>query len=285
VGLAAGGLVVALALGAPPPVAGQNGGRTVASRAAADPDQPAGVSGPDGSGTAETAPDAAYREGLAAVAAGDDATALDRFEAALAAAPNDLPAADAYRKAVIAAGAYDRAIAFFDRLTAEHPDAAYAWLNLGYAYVDKIPTAGSITRVILADRALSAFSRSLAIEQSWIGLFTRGNSYLYWPKVFGRAPLAVADLEQAVALSEAAERPLAVHVRAWIALGDAYWKTDRPDRARDTWRRALERFPGDPQLEARLSRDGEQLDRYLYDQLDPNERVDTDLEPLWAEER
>lgn len=227
---------------------------------------------------------AAYQAGLAAVAAGDDAGALDRFEAALAADPDDLRAADQYRKAVIRTGEYDRGIAFFERLTADHPDSANAWLNYGYAYVDKIPAAGAITQVILASEALSRFSRSIEIERSWLALYTRGNSYLYWPKIFGRAPLGVADLEEAVAMVRDDPAPKRVWVRSWIALGDGYWKTDRKERARATWREALARFPGDPGLEARLARDDEGVEQYLYDQLDPNRRVDTDLEPLWAED-
>jgi len=232
---------------------------------------------------ASPAATAAYQAGLAAVAAGDDAGALDRFESALAADPDDLRAADQYRKAVIRTGEYDRGIAFFERLTADHPDSANAWLNYGYAYVDKIPAAGAITQVILASEALSRFSRSIEIERSWLALYTRGNSYLYWPKIFGRAPLGVADLEAAVALARQASRLRPVYVRSWIALGDGYVKTDQPERARAIWREGLTLFPGDPQLEARLARDGDELEDYLYEQLDPAKRVDTNLEPLWAE--
>ena len=39
---------------------------------------------------------------------------------------------------------YDRAIAFFKKLTTEHPSAANAHLNYGFAYVDKIPDAISV---------------------------------------------------------------------------------------------------------------------------------------------
>ncbi len=210
------------------------------------------------------------------------AATLPELEAALAANPNDLKAANDYRKTVIQTGEYDRAIEFFKKLVTDHPKAAYAWLNYGYAYVDKIPAAGSITQVILANTALTNFTKSIELERSWIGLYTRGNSYLYWPKIFGRGPLAVTDLEEAVAISKK-EPKKKVHVRAWIALGDAYWRTDQPDKAKATWKEALALFPGDAQLEARLARDGEALETYIYEQLDPNKRVDTNLSPLWEE--
>ena len=74
-----------------------------------------------------------------------------------------------------------------------------------------------------------------------------------------------------------------VYVRAWVALGDGYWKTEQPEKAKATWREGLQLFPGDPQLQARLARDGEELEKYIYDQLDPNKRVDTNLAPLWEE--
>lgn len=225
-----------------------------------------------------------FEEGMKAVAAGNHAAALPHFEAALKAEPDNLKSANEYRKAVIRTSEYDRAIAFFEKLTTENPQAAYAWLNYGYAYVDKIPAAGSITQVILANNALTNFSKSIDLKKTWIALFTRGNSYLYWPKVFGRAPLGVADLEQAVEISRQDPKPKKVYVRAWIALGDGYWKTDQPEKAKNTWREALKLFPGDPQLQARLARDGEELEQYIYEQLDPNKRVDTNLEPLWEGE-
>ncbi|HKI02078.1 MAG TPA: tetratricopeptide repeat protein [Thermoanaerobaculia bacterium] len=219
-----------------------------------------------------------------AAAENKDAAALSQLEAAVAANPDELKSANEYRKAVIRTGEYDRSIAFFEKLTADHPQAAYAWLNFGYAYVDKIPAAGSITQVILANKALTNFGKSIDLKKTWIALFTRGNSYLYWPVIFGRAPLGVADLEQAVEISRQEPKPRKVYVRAWIALGDGYWKTGQAEKAKATWREALKLFPGDPQLQARLARDGEDLEKYIYEQLDPNKRVDTDLSPLWEGE-
>ncbi|MEO6195792.1 MAG: tetratricopeptide repeat protein [Thermoanaerobaculia bacterium] len=226
---------------------------------------------------------AAFDDAIKAVAAHQDAAALPLFEAALNAEPDSLPASNEYRKAVIRTQEYDRAVGFYEKLTAAHPDAAFAWLNFGYAYVDKIPAAGSITQMILANKALTNFSKSIERRKSWIALYTRGNSYLYWPKVFGRAPLGVADLEQAVAIARAEPRKIKVYVRSWVALGDGYWKTGQSEKAKATWGEGQQLFPGDPQLQARLARDGEELEKYLYDQLDPNKRVDTNLAPLYEE--
>lgn len=226
---------------------------------------------------------APYDQARALVAAGEVEAALPQFEAAIASDPESIRFASDYRQAAIRAGAYDRAIDFFAGLVERHPRSHNAWLNYAYAYVDKIPAAGSITQVILANQALERFTRAIELERSWLALYTRGNSYLYWPAIFGRAPLAVADLEEAVALSKRAPKR-SVHVRAYVALGDGYWKTDQPEKARATWREGLALFPGDARLEARLAREGEELAAYIYDQLDPGKRVDTDLSPLWEEE-
>ncbi len=232
-------------------------------------------------GAAAAAP-AAYQQAREALAGGRVEAALPLFEAAIEADPASQRFASEYRQAVIRAAAYDRAIDFFARLVEKHPRSHNAWLNYGYAYVDKIPAAGSITQVLLANQSLEKFSKAIEIERSWLALYTRGNSYLYWPAIFGRAPLGVADLEAAVAISKR-EPKRRVHSRAYIALGDGYWKTEQPNKARATWREGLKLFPGDPRLEARLARDGEELSAYIFDQLDPNKRVDTDLSALWAE--
>jgi tetratricopeptide (TPR) repeat protein len=207
---------------------------------------------------------------------------LGVMESALSADPESLRTASEYRLAVIRAHEYDRAIAFFEKLVADHPQSANAWLNYGYAYVDKIPAAGSISQVILANNALTRFSKSIELRKSWLALYTRGNSYLYWPKIFGRAPLGVADLEEAMALTRSGPRK-SVYARNYVALGDAYWKTEQPAKARAIWEEGARLFPGEPQLKARLARagDAEAIEAYISDQLDPNKRVDTDLRPLW----
>jgi tetratricopeptide (TPR) repeat protein len=227
-------------------------------------------------------PEADFQAGEQALAAKDYAAALPRFEAALAAEPDSLRDASEYRRAVIAAKAYDRALDFFKKLVADHPQSAAAALNYGYTYVDKIPSSGSITQVILANDALSWFTKSIELQPTWLALYTRGNSYLYWPKVFGRAPLGVADLEAAVKMSQAVSRK-PYHVRAWIALGDGYWKLDDLEKARATWSAGAKLFPDNPDLQARLARQGDDLKSYIEDQLDPNKRVDTDLKPVWME--
>ena len=206
---------------------------------------------------------------------------LAAMEAAIDAQPDDLKAGNDYRMAVIKAAQYDRAIAFFEKETKAHPQAANLFLNYGFAYVDKVPAAGSITQVILANNALTEFSKALEITPSWIGLYTRGNSYLYWPKIFGRTPLGVKDLEAAMAMQKA-ETKKSFHVRVWVSLGDAYYKMDDSAKAMATWKDGAAAFPDDANLKARLTRTGDDLQKILDDTYDPNRRVDTNLQELWG---
>lgn len=224
--------------------------------------------------------EARYQNALKAAAAKDWAAALDEFEAAVAEAPDSIRYGSEYRVAVISAKQHDRCIKFFEQLVAAHPKSANASLNFGFAYVDKIPVAGTITQVILANTALAHFTKSIELSPSWIAYYTRGNSYLYWPKVFGRTPLGLADLEQAMKMQKQ-EGKRSYHVRAYVSLGDGYWKMDDIAKARATWQEGLALFPDSTPLKDRLAREGDALKEYIDNVLDPGRRVDTNLHELW----
>ena len=213
---------------------------------------------------------------LVAAAAQD----LAKLEASLTSEPDNMRFASEYRQAVIKTKEYDRALKFFEKLVADHPKSGNAYLNYGFAYVDKIPAAGSITQVILANTALGYFTKSLDLSPTWIGYYTRGNSYLFWPKIFNRAHLGVADLELAMKMQKS-EKLRSYHVRAYISLGDGYWKMDDNGKAKAIWQEGQKLFPNNAQLRARISKDGDDLKTYIEDALDPNKRVDTDLHELW----
>jgi tetratricopeptide (TPR) repeat protein len=206
---------------------------------------------------------------------------LSSLEARVRAAPDDLRPANEYRLAVIRTGAYERALGFFEELVRAHPASANAHLSYALAIVDKIPAAGSVTQVVLANSALARVARAVELQPSWVGYYTRGVSYLYWPKVFGRAHLAAEDLERALAIQKT-EPPKPYHARTYVSLGDAYWKVDDLAKARAVWQQGLEAFPGHPALSARLSREGDALDALILDALDYSRRADTDLRPLWG---
>src|SRR2546429_9377413 len=86
---------------------------------------------------------------------------LPKLEAALASDPDNLRYGSEYRQAVIQAKEYERSLKFFEKLVTDHPKCANAYLNYGFAYVDKKPASGSITQVILANTTLSHFYQTI----------------------------------------------------------------------------------------------------------------------------
>ena len=212
-----------------------------------------------------------------------DDVQLAKLEAALAADPDNLRAGNDYRMSIIEGGQYDRALAFFKMLVTEHPDAANAHLNCGFAYVDKMPVAGAITQVILANNALNEFTRSLELRPSWLRYYTRGNSYLFWPRIFSRTHLGVADLEEAMKIQRA-DVKRTYHVRAYVALGDGYWKMGDAVRATTIWKEGLAQFPDNTALRMRLSLNGDERQALIDVAYDHTRRVDTRLDELWTSE-
>lgn len=227
------------------------------------------------------ASDSDYQQGIRALNSNDFPTALRLLESAVAEDPDNIRYASDYRQAAIKSKDFDRSLKFFEKLVADHPNSANLHLNFGFAYVDKIPAAGSITQVILANNALTQFSKAVELQASWINYYTRGASYLFWPKVFNRAPLGVADLEKAMQLQKSTP-PKSYHVKGYIALGDGYWKTDQLAKAKATWQEGLKLFPNNMDLKNRLAHEGDELKDLIEANFDPAKRVDTDLRELWA---
>jgi tetratricopeptide (TPR) repeat protein len=240
---------------------------------------------------AALANEAAFQQAQKAMAAKDWDSAVGLMESALAGEPDNLKYASEYRQLVLARAValhpkegkpddFERSLKFFEKLTTEHVKASNAFLNYGFAYVDKMPAAGAITQVILANTALGYFSKSIELRPSWIAYYTRGNSYLFWPKIFGKAKLGVADLESAVKLQKnGSKKPY--YVRAYVSLGDGYWKMEDIEKAKAVWSEGLREFPSSEALKQRLARQGEELQKVIDDALDPNKRVDTNLKELW----
>ena len=227
------------------------------------------------------ASDSDYQQAMKALGSNDYAHALQYLEAAVTDDPDNLRYASEYRQAAIKSKEFDRALSFFEKLSAARPQSANVHLNFGFAYVDKIPAAGSITQVILANKALTEFSKAVDLQTNWINLYTRGMSYLFWPKIFNRAPLGVADLENAMKLQSSGPKK-SYYVKNYLALGDGYWKIDQLEKARTVWQEGLKLFPDNQQLKARLDRQGDDLQKIIEANFDPNKRVDTDLRELWT---
>ena len=230
-----------------------------------------------------------------ALASKDYPSAVSLLEKAVQSDPDSLRNASEYRQAVLkqtvaahpkegATADFDKEIAFFEKLVAEHPASSNAFLNYGFAYVDKIPAAGSITQVILANTALTQFTKSIELEAHLDRVYTRGNSYLYWPKIFGRAGLGVADLEKAYDDAEGRAEEKLSCARLHFARGRLLEDRESGEGEGDLERRARAVSGQPAQLKDRLSKQGDDLKTYINDVLDPNKRVDTDLKEIWRQQ-
>ena len=224
-----------------------------------------------------------YAAAVEAAAAKDCPTALDRFEAALARRRRQPP----LRQRLPPRRHRLRRLRSRHRLlrassspnTRARPTRCS---NYGFAYVDKIPAAGAITQVILANSALDSLQQ-----------VARRRAELDWPlhsrqqlpalaDGFSAGPRSASPTSRRQSRAATPKATSRYHVRAWIALGDGYWKHDQLDKARATWQEGLRRFPGEERLEARLAREGEELAKLIEASMDPAKRVDTDLAVLWA---
>lgn len=208
---------------------------------------------------------------------------LDDFEARLVQDPANLRVAAEYRRLVIETGRYDRSLKLFERLSKDPRGGANRFVNLALANVDKVPVSGSIRRALLGRDALDALTRAIAIEPTDLAYLIRGLVNLYYDHVvFHRTDKGVADLEAARTLS-AAHPQVPYAPRILVALGDGYWRLDRPDKARAVWREGLASFPGVEGFRVRLNARTEQIPDIIERALDAGVRVDTTLRELFPD--
>jgi tetratricopeptide (TPR) repeat protein len=208
---------------------------------------------------------------------------LDELEARLVQDPASLRLGAEYRQLVIEAGRYDRSIKLFERLSKDPRGGSNRFLNLALANVDKVPVSGVIRQALLGRDAIDAATRAIAIEPTDIAYLIRGLVNLFYDRaIFHRTDKGVADLEEARRL--AAAHPHMPHVaRIFAALGDGYWRLNRPDKAREVWREGLAGFPDAESLRVRLNARDDQLAGIVEHALDADVRVDTTLRELFPD--
>lgn len=201
------------------------------------------------------------------------------LEQRLTSEPENLAIAAEYRQLAIEANDVNRPIRFFERLAKRSP-GPNVYISLALAYVDKVPTSGDLRRLYLGRDAMAAATKSIERRPSVLAYYIRGLVNLYYNNfIFKRIPHGLADLQQALALVTS-ETPAALAARVYVSLGDGHWRIDERPKAREWWRRGLERYPADEVLKARLSADNEAVRRQVTEALYAGTRVDTSLREL-----
>jgi tetratricopeptide (TPR) repeat protein len=216
----------------------------------------------------------------AASASASESSLLETLERDVLGFPESLKAAADYRQQVIAERAFDRAIALFERLSKRPGAGANAFLNLAFAYVDKVPVSGSVRQAFLGRDAIRALTRAIEITPSDLAFYVRGLVNLYYDRaIFHRTDKGVADLEEARRI--ASQKPEVNYMpRILQTLGDGYFKLDQREKARQTWRDGQALDPGFQPIQARLAASDDQLKTIIGRALDADVRVDTSLREL-----
>ena len=202
------------------------------------------------------------------------------LESRMASEPENLKLAAEYRQTIIAAEEYDRAIKFFEGVTKRPGAGPHAFLSLGLAYIDKLPSVGAFRRISLGNNATKALTQSIELEPSDVAYLIRGLINLHFERgPFHRTPEGVADLENALRLAAPhRERPYVA--RIYAALGDGYWRLKNPVKAREVWRDGQARFPGSDRLRSRLAASDALVSETIAKELDAGVRVDTSLKDV-----
>jgi len=220
---------------------------------------------------------------VAGLSPAEYAERLNVLESQLTGDAENLRVAAEYRQLVIATAAYDRAIKFFEKQTERSGAGPHAYLNLAFAYIDKVPVSGTIRQVYLGRDAIKALTRSIEWEPTDVAYLVRGLVNLYYDNViFHRANKGIADLEEARRLSVVHPR-LAYVPRIFISLGDGYWRVKNLIKAREVWRDGLAEFPDHEPLRARLMSSDDVIRGLVAHTFDPDLRVDTSLREVFPD--
>ena len=155
---------------------------------------------------------------------------LDSFERAIAADPENLRIAADYRQMAIAAGQFDRSIDYLEKLADKKGSGPNIKLSLALAYVDKVPGAGDIRKLYLGRDAVNMLTKAIAQRPTPLAYYIRGLINLYYNNfIYHRIPRGIEDFEKALSLATP-ETPMIW--RAYVSMGDGYWRLDQKDKAR-----------------------------------------------------
>jgi tetratricopeptide (TPR) repeat protein len=160
-----------------------------------------------------------------------------------------------------------------------------ARIELGCAYVDKIPTCGGMAAIVskgtLARKSLDQLDEVVAKHPDhWVGYYTRGMNHLHWPRSLLHSDDATVDLEQCIKLQTKASpaRPEPYYLRTYVALGDAYTKDKEYIKARKAWKDGQVLFPDSPELKVRLAiADDSALLKFVESKRSLEQPIDTSL--------
>jgi len=212
---------------------------------------------------------------------------LADLEAQIRARPDDVVIGSRYRQAAVAAHQYERPVAFFEEMVAEHPENRYLRLQLSGAYIDKLPTCGGVAAIVskgtLARKALDQLDVLLKHDPNWWpARYSRAMNHLHWPRALRHSDDAAADAEAMVALQETMPKR-SYHLRSYVIWGDALAKDGDVAAAKKAWQEGLKHYPDHPDLRERLALGSDKAVRdFIEEKRTLEENIDTDFSFLVA---
>ncbi len=210
---------------------------------------------------------------------------LSELEKTLRQGLGEFGLASAYRSKCALFDQHDRAIKFFKSVLAEKSNNHRAQIELGCAYVDKIPTCGGLAAVVCkgtqARKSLDQLDKVIARYPTlWVAYYCRGMNHLHWPRALRHSDDAYRDFAYCIELQrkDPSSPPPPYYLRTHVALGDAYAKAKEYDRARNAWREGLMVFPESKKLAERLTiTDNRTLLKFVETERNLEQPIDTGL--------
>ena len=153
------------------------------------------------------------------------------------------------------AGTIDEIVDRFRERASANPDNADDQARLGNALIQQLQRSGDpLTQASLAAQADKAFDEALDLDEShWDARFSKAVSYSFWPAVMGKQPEAIRHFETLVRQQEGMNsRP--EFAQTYLFLGNLYDQQGNAQKARETWQQGVALFPGDAQLQERMTR-------------------------------
>lgn len=193
--------------------------------------------------------------------------------------PDDLEAGNRLREICRKNDKVQDCIEALNELAKKHPTNKAIRYNAALAYIDIVPGHSLFKKGWYSSRSMDHMTDLLEYEPNdWSAYYIRGLNSIYWPKSFKRIPKAVADLKQAIAISESLPEGLRrpYHVLAYIALGDAYVKGGDLQLARETYRQGLA-LESSKVIKGRMAMTDAELESFVMEHRDTENHVDTDI--------
>ncbi len=210
---------------------------------------------------------------------------LGYLEEAMLKDPSRLALSNYYRFHASKNKQFERPIVFFKKaIEGKQGDYDEMYYNLGFAYIDKIPSVGPMGAGFLSKRAIKQFQLVLDRDpKDWIATYAIGMNYLHWPDYFKKNDQAMIYLEKATDLQDDNDiKPF--YILTYIRLGDAYAKNGKFDKAYEMWKAGLKHYSEHQDLITRYNTPRSEIAdaiRLLYNPNNSIGEINTDISVLW----